>query len=109
LGFPKFPRPFLDEQPGAVELHEGLVPADRSSGSALGPDGRRILEAIEELPGDEREVFGLVRIQGLTQAEAAQILGISSKTVQRRLNRGLLLLAERLDDLRPGGEPPPGP
>jgi RNA polymerase sigma factor (sigma-70 family) len=96
----------LDEQPDAVELREGLVPAAQSSGSALSPDGRRILETIEDLPEDEREVFGLVRIQGLTQAEAAEILGISSKTVQRRLNRGVLLLAQRLDDLRPVGEPP---
>ena len=96
----------LDEQPGAVELREGLVPAAQSSGSALGPDGRRILEAIEDLPEDEREVFGLVRIQGLTQAEAAELLGVSAKTVQRRLNRGLLLLSRRLDDLRPDGEPP---
>lgn len=93
--------------PDAVELREGLVPAAESSGSALGPDGFRILEAIEDLPDEEREAFGLVRIQGLTQAEAAEILGVSGKTVQRRLNRGLLLLAQRLEDLRPGGEMPP--
>ena len=67
----------------------------------LTPDARRILEAIDALPADEHEAFGLVRIQGLTQAEAAEVLGVSIKTVQRRLNRGLLLLAERLEDLRP--------
>ena len=50
----------LDEQPQAVELREGLVPAVESSGSALSPDGRRILAAIEDLPDDEREVFGLM-------------------------------------------------
>jgi DNA-directed RNA polymerase specialized sigma24 family protein len=42
-----------------------------------------------------------VRIQGLTQAEAAQVLGVSAATVNRRLNRGLELLAEALSDLRP--------
>ena len=94
----------LDEQPADVELREGLVPAPGSSGSLLTPDARRILEAIEGLPADEREAFGLVRLQGLTQAEAAEVLGVSAKTVQRRLNRGLLLLAERLDDLRPTGD-----
>jgi RNA polymerase sigma-70 factor (ECF subfamily) len=67
----------------------------------LGPDGRRMLEAIENLPEDEREVFSFVRIQGLTQPEAAEILGVSSKTVQRRLNRSLLLLTQQLEDLRP--------
>jgi RNA polymerase sigma-70 factor (ECF subfamily) len=96
----------LEEQPNALELREGLEPAAQSSGSALGPEARRILEAIEGLPEDEREAFSLIRIQGLTQAEAAGLLGISSRTVQRRLNRGVLLLSQRLDDLRPGGKPP---
>jgi RNA polymerase sigma factor (sigma-70 family) len=99
----------LDERPGAVELREGLVPAAPSSASVLSPDGRRILGAIENLREDEREVFGLVRIQGMTQAEAAEILGVSAKTVQRRLNRGLLLLARQLDDLRPEGGTTPVP
>ena len=47
------------------------------------------------------EAFDLVRIQGLTKPEAAEVLGVSAKTVQRRLNRSLLLLAKELDDLRP--------
>ena len=91
----------LDEQPAAVELQEGLVPAPPSSGSGLTPNGRRMLEAIDRLPEDEREVFGLVRIQGLTHAEAAGVLGVCVKTVQRRLNRSLVLLARELDHLRP--------
>jgi RNA polymerase sigma factor (sigma-70 family) len=95
----------LDEQPDAVELREGLAPAAPSSGSALGPDARRILEAIEDLPEDEREAFDLVRIQGLTQPEAAELLGVSAATVKRRLNRGVLRLSQRLGDLRPDGEP----
>ena len=96
----------LDERSRAIELHEGQALAPQSSGSALGPEARRVLEAIEGLPQDERDAFGLVRIQGLTQTEAAEVLGVSSKTVQRRLNRGLLLLSQRLDDLRPGGATP---
>src|SRR5262249_3286535 len=65
------------------------------------PDGRRMLEAIDSLPEDEREAFDLVRIQGLTYAEAAGLLGVAPKTVQRRLDRGLQLLTERLGDLGP--------
>jgi RNA polymerase sigma factor (sigma-70 family) len=91
----------LDEQAVPVELHEDMVPAPASSSSVLTPDGRRMLAAIDKLPEDEREVFGLVRIQGLTQTEAAEVLVVSPKTVQRRLNRSLLLLAKELDDLRP--------
>jgi RNA polymerase sigma-70 factor (ECF subfamily) len=96
----------LDEQPPAVELHEGLVPAPASSGSGLTPEGRRMLEAIADLPEDEREAFDLVRVQGMAQAEAAQVLGVSAVTVKRRLNRGLRLLTEQLGDLGPDARPP---
>jgi RNA polymerase sigma factor (sigma-70 family) len=96
----------LDEQPAAVELWEGLVPAPASSVSGLSPEGLRMLREIDELPEDEREVFDLVRIQAMTQTEAAKLLGVSDVTVKRRLNRGLRLLSERLADLRPGEDPP---
>jgi RNA polymerase sigma factor (sigma-70 family) len=90
----------LDEQAAAVELRDSLVPAPaNSSGSQISPNARRILEVIGSLPEEEREVFNLVRIQGMTQPEAAGVLGVSAKTVQRRLNRGLLLLADQLRDL----------
>jgi len=99
----------LDEQPAAAALAEsGVAASPSSSDSCLSPDGRRMLAAIEALPEDEREVFDLVRIQGLTHAEAAGVVGVSEKTVQRRLNRARLLLAEQLADLRPapsGGTP----
>jgi RNA polymerase sigma-70 factor (ECF subfamily) len=94
----------LDEQPAAVELREELVPAPSSSGSGLTPNGRRMLEAIEHLPEEEREAFELVRVQGMTQTEAAQVLGVAVVTVKRRLNRGLRLLTEQLADLRPEKE-----
>jgi RNA polymerase sigma-70 factor (ECF subfamily) len=91
----------LDDQPAAAELHEGLVPSPANSVSGISPDGLRMLQEIENLPEEEREVFDLVRIQGMSQVEVSEILGVSSKTVQRRLNRALLILAEKLDDLRP--------
>jgi len=103
----------LDQQAAAGALPESGVAAPPSSmGSGLSPDGRRMLGAIEGLPESEREVFDLVGIQGLTHPEAAAVVGVSEKTVQRRLNRARLLLAERLADLRPdtsgGLTPPPG-
>ncbi len=92
----------LDEQPADAALPEsGVAGPPSSMASGLTPDGRRMLGAIEGLPEDEREVFDLVGIQGLTHAEAAGVVGVSEKTVQRRLNRARLLLAERLADLRP--------
>ena len=91
----------LDDHPAAAELREGLVPAPASGASGLSPDGRRLLRAIGELPEDEREVIDLVRIQGMTQTEAAGLLGVSAVTVKRRLSRGLQLLTEQLSDLCP--------
>jgi RNA polymerase sigma-70 factor (ECF subfamily) len=91
----------LDEQPAAVAVREELVPAPSSSGSVLTPEGRRMLQAIDELPEAEREVFGLVHVQGLMHSEAAKVIGVSVRTVERRLNRALVSLAEQLDDLRP--------
>jgi RNA polymerase sigma-70 factor (ECF subfamily) len=99
----------LDDQSAVLALDEGGVSAPPSTGSVLTPNARRMLEAIEGLPGDEREAFNLVRIQGLTYPEAAEVLGVSVSTVQRRLNRARLLLAEQLDDLRPAPPPPVPP
>src|SRR5262249_6444305 len=104
----------LDEGTPAASLPEaGVAAPPGSTSSGLTPDGRRMLGAIEGLPEDEREVFDLVGIQGLTHPEAAAVVGGSQKTVQRRQHRARLLLAERLADLRPdtpgeSDEAPPG-
>lgn len=91
----------LDNHPRAVDIPEHQVPAPMSSESTLSPDSRRMIQAIDHLPIDEREAFDLVRIQGMPQLEAAEVLGISAMTVKRRLNRALQRLAEELEDLRP--------
>jgi RNA polymerase sigma-70 factor (ECF subfamily) len=96
----------LDERQAAGEQREGGVPAPASNASGLTPDGRRRHPTIDELPEDEREVFDLVRIQGMTRAEVAHVFGVSKATVKRRLNRGLRLLTEQLADLCPDEKPP---
>jgi RNA polymerase sigma factor (sigma-70 family) len=90
----------LDEQTPPSPLADELVAAPASSGSGLSPNARRMLDAIENLPDDEREVFSLVRIQGMSHTEAATLLEVSAKTIQRRLNRGLMLLTDALSDLQ---------
>ena len=99
----------LDKEARQVELRESLVGAPaESSVSQLSTNSRRILEAIEGLPEDEREVFDLVRIQGMSQPEAAEVLGVSEKTVQRRLIRCLTTLTAKIGDLQAApasGEP----
>jgi RNA polymerase sigma-70 factor (ECF subfamily) len=97
----------LDEQAAAMELRDSLVPAPVDNSSMqLSPRARRILDAIGSLPEEEREVFDLVRVQGMTKGEAAAVLGVSPKTVQRRLTRCQLLLVEKLHDLEPTGARP---
>jgi RNA polymerase sigma-70 factor (ECF subfamily) len=91
----------LDDQVHAVQVDVEVVSAPFSSDSVLTPNARRILEAIECLPEDEREAFDLVRIQGMSQAEAAGMLGVSTMTVNRRLRRSLQLLTSTLKDLGP--------
>jgi RNA polymerase sigma-70 factor (ECF subfamily) len=95
----------LDNEKPVGELNEAFVPAPDNSGSQLSPNALRMLAAIESLPEEEREVFDLVRIQGLAQTEVADLLDVSPKTVQRRLNRGMILLSEKLGDLNPVGPP----
>ena len=48
-----------------------------------------VAAALEELPAQCREAFLLNRIEGLTHSEIARRLGISTKTVQRHIERAL--------------------
>ncbi len=96
----------LDKRPSVGDAMVGMIPAPADSGSGLTVDGHRMIAAIDGLPQDEREAFDLVRIQGMTHTEAAEVLGVSPKTVRRRLERGLRLLTEQLGDLRPEDSAP---
>src|ERR1700759_630977 len=91
----------LDKGTPAQGLSGAVVVSPESSESQLSPNTLRVLEAIENLPEEEREAFDLVRIQGFSQVEAADLIGVSPKTVRRRLNHGLLLLMDKLGDLEP--------
>lgn len=93
----------LDEQSAVAGLHDSAVAAPESSGSMISVNASRMLEAIDSLPDEEREAFELLRIQGLTYNETAEVLQVSESTLRRRLNRGLVLLEEKLADLRPTG------
>lgn len=89
----------LDQEGRVVELSESRAVQPPEEDSAIGPTMLRILDAIDRLPEENREVFDLIRVQGMTQPEAAQLLGVSVRTVQRRLNSGILMLTDELADL----------
>jgi RNA polymerase sigma-70 factor (ECF subfamily) len=58
----------------------------------------RINAAIAALPANLRDVLVLRAIEGMSQSDAAQILGVSDKTVETRLYRARNKLAETLRD-----------
>lgn len=86
--------------------HTDLQPADEKGGSlhraSDEPDDLESWEAFhkqaEALPDHEREVFGLIYYEGLGQAEAATVLGLSERTIRNRWNRAKLLLSGELID-----------
>lgn len=53
-------------------------------------------QQVNELPPDEREVVGLLFYQELTQVEAAALLQVTVRTVQRRWQAALLKLHQIL-------------
>lgn len=54
---------------------------------------QRLGEAIASLPARVRDVFTLRRVEGLSQREVAQRLGIAESTVEKHMSRGFYLLA----------------
>ena len=59
-------------------------------------------EQVERLPEEEREVFDLVWYQGVGHTEAAELLGVSPKTVKRRWQAACLRLHNALHGELPG-------
>jgi RNA polymerase sigma-70 factor (ECF subfamily) len=57
---------------------------------------------VGSLPADEREVVDLLFYQELPQAEAAQIIGVTVRTVQRRWHSALIKLHHLLKGQGPG-------
>ena len=58
----------------------------------------RLANVIAELPEKVREVFKLRRIEGLSQREVAEKIGISENTVEKHISRGLLLILRAFRD-----------
>jgi RNA polymerase sigma-70 factor (ECF subfamily) len=67
------------------------------SDSLSGPTSwARLHELVEHLPDEEREVVDLLFYVGLEEAEAAEQLGVSARTIRRRWNRARLTLHDSL-------------
>jgi RNA polymerase sigma-70 factor, ECF subfamily len=55
-----------------------------------------LARALRELPGRQRAALTLVYDEGMTGAEAAQILGVTVKALERLLARGRAFLRQRI-------------
>ena len=53
-------------------------------------------EAVDSLPGEEREAFSTCWYGGMNQTDAADLLGISRRTMTRRMTRARLLLRDHM-------------
>ena len=80
----------------ADAVSDDSVPADQQLADRA--ELARVREAIAKLPSAIREPLVLRTIEGLTQAEAAEVLGISEKAVETRLYRARMKLTEYLRD-----------
>jgi RNA polymerase sigma-70 factor (ECF subfamily) len=64
-----------------------------------------LYEQIEALPEKEREVVDLLYFHGLSQPEAAALLGVAERTVRRYWTVAKVKLFEGLKDFLPGSGP----
>ena len=85
--------------PGSASTIEAIV--DDAPGAETATGARmelsRVEGAITRLPPPLREALLLRTIEGLSQAEAAEALGVTEKTVETRLYRARKNLSEILD------------
>jgi RNA polymerase sigma-70 factor (ECF subfamily) len=90
----------------AVADSSGIAPGLSRSDLTHDPgrldDWTEFHRAAGALPDEEREAFDLLYYQGLTQAEAARLLGVSERTIKRRWQSARLALHRALDGRLPG-------
>jgi len=81
-----------DNQDGAL-YDQADEPEDLTSWSEFHAE-------VENLPEDEREVVNLLYYEGLSQSEAAQVLGLSLSTIKRRWHTTRLKICEAMTSER---------
>ena len=72
---------------------EAATPEHRASAHQ---ELRRLADAIDQLPPKCREVVWMRRVDDLPQKEVAQRLGVTEKTVEKHVMKGMKLLADAL-------------
>jgi RNA polymerase sigma factor (sigma-70 family) len=78
---------------GGVDIADE-PPADEAAASAQRL--RQLIAAVEELPPQAGRAFRLHKLQGLSQADTAQAMGLSVKAVEKHIAAALKALTRRL-------------
>lgn len=98
-------RIFIDQTRSNARWARVVAPADEvtpniadaaMAGEDLRADALAVREAIRALPDDQRLAVGLVLIDGLSYAEAAEVMGVPAGTLTSRLVRGRQTLIQTL-------------
>ena len=88
-------------EPG--QAHAPLDHSDLTNDPVALTDWCEFHEQVAALPDEEREVFGLIFYQGMTQDDAAAVLGVAVRTIQRRWQAAMLNLHRARGGEAPGG------
>lgn len=91
---------------GTTSLHDRL--SDGAPSTDQLADGGllrvRIVQAVEALPDEQREVFVLRQVQGLAFSEIAEVVGASPNTVKSRMRYALERLRDSFADWKHSNE-----
>jgi RNA polymerase sigma-70 factor (ECF subfamily) len=74
-----------------------LAPEDPGSEAETADVRRRVHQALQELPTDQREALVLKYVEGLSLPEMARLLKASASALKMRLLRGRSALREKLE------------
>jgi RNA polymerase sigma-70 factor (ECF subfamily) len=97
----------LEERGGRGSLVTSHGVDDPADVSVASERRRRVLDALGQLPPNQRAALVLVDMEGYPVQEAAAMLGCAEGTVKSRCFRGRAKLAELLGDLDPNVESAP--
>lgn len=98
-------RIFIDQTRSNARWARVVAPTDERTpdiadaamaGEDLRADALAVRDAINALPDDQRLAVALVLIDGLSYAEAAQVMGVPAGTLTSRLVRGRQTLIQTL-------------
>jgi RNA polymerase sigma-70 factor (ECF subfamily) len=94
-------------RPLGEEISGSLATASSSphENVADGQERARVTRALTALPPEQREPIELMYYRGLSQSEAAELLGVALGTLKGRVRAGMARLGQMLGDPAPEARP----